>query len=120
MLTRIKNAHMVKKDFVVVNYSKLCCNALEVLKRYGYIENYKVSDDKRTIKLHLKYINGSPAIRDFKLISKPGRRIYRKKSEIKKVMGGFGIAIITTSKGVMSDIEARKNNLGGEVLAYIY
>lgn len=120
MLVRIKNALMVKKEFVVVQYSDLCRDALGVLKKHGYIENYKISDDGKKITVHLKYINGNPAIRDFKLISKPGRRIYRKKTELKRVMGGFGIAIVTTSSGVVSDVEARKKGVGGEVLAYVY
>ena len=95
---------------------------MEVLKNEGYIINYSTSetDNKKIIKINLKYYEGTPVIREIKRISKPGRRVYSKASSIPKILNGLGVAILSTPKGVMSDTEARKNNLGGEIICRVF
>ena len=123
MLTRIRNANKMRYQEVLIPSSKLKCEIAKILKEEGFIENYKVSkeDVQGEIVLTLKYgPNKERVITGLKRISKPGLRVYAKSDEIPKVLNGLGIAIISTSKGLMTDKEARKNNLGGEVLAYIW
>ncbi len=123
MLTRIRNANQMHYQEVLVPSSKLKVEIARILKEEGFIENYKVSkeDVQGEIVLTLKYgPNKERVITGLKRISKPGLRVYAKSDEIPKVLNGLGIAIISTSKGLMTDKEARKNNLGGEVLAYIW
>ena len=123
MLTRIRNANQMRYQEVLVPSSKLKVEIARILKEEGFIENYKVSKDdvQGKIVLTLKYgPNKERVITGLKRISKPGLRVYAKSEEIPKVLNGLGIAIISTSKGLMTDKEARKNNLGGEVLAYIW
>ena len=96
---------------------------LEVLKREGYIISYEITTNEKQIKnifVKLKYYDGQPVIREIKRISKPGRRVYSKATSIPKVLNGLGLAILSTSKGVMSDAEATKNNLGGEIICRIF
>ncbi len=123
MLTRIRNANSMRYTEVKVPASKLKLELARILKEEGFIKNYKVVDEnvQGMIYLTLKYgENKERVITGLKRISKPGLRVYAKASEIPKVLNGLGIAIISTSKGIMTDKEARKQNLGGEVLAYIW
>ena len=122
MLTRIRNANTMRYNEVSVPDSKLKIELARILKEEGFIKNYKVvkEDAQGSIVITLKYVNKERVITGLKRISKPGLRVYAKSSEIPKVLNGLGIAIISTSKGIMTDKEARKQNLGGEVLAYIW
>jgi len=122
MLTRIRNGQSANLFTVNSLYSKLCENVLDVLKREGYIRDYqKVSNDnKPELKIELKYLDGSPVIKVINKISKPGRRQYSKIADLPKFYNGLGIAIISTPKGVMSDYEARQQNVGGEVLCSVF
>lgn len=123
MLTRIRNANAMRYTEVTVPASKLKLELAKILKEEGYIKDYKVVKDSAqgNIVLTLKYgENKEKVITGLKRISKPGLRVYAKKDEVPKVLNGLGIAVISTSKGVMTDKEARKQGLGGEVLAYIW
>ena len=123
MLTRIRNALVARHDVVEVPASNLKKSIAKILLDEGYIKDYRlVEDDKQgMIKITLKYdAKGVKVIQGLKRISRPGLRVYAKKDKIPKVLGGLGIAIISTSKGVMTDKQARANGAGGEVLAYIW
>lgn len=123
MLTRIRNANQMRYEEVKVPASNLKIEIAKILKEEGFIKDYKtVSDDVQgTIVLTLKYAeNKQRVITGLKRISKPGLRVYAKSDEIPRVLNGLGIAIISTSKGIMTDKQARKENIGGEVLAYIW
>jgi small subunit ribosomal protein S8 len=123
MLTRIRNALMVKKKEVVVEpASKLKMAILDVLKREGYIEGYKIEGEgvKKKIIVYLKYYQGKPVIQVIERVSKPGRRIYVGVDEIPKVYNGLGIAILSTPKGVLSDREAKKLRVGGELICKVF
>jgi len=123
MLTRIRNANQMRYQQVSVPASNLKVSLAKILKEEGFIEDYKLvnEDVQGTIELTLKYgQNKERVITGLKRISKPGLRVYAKSTEIPKVLNGLGIAIISTSRGVMTDKEARKQNLGGEVLCYIW
>ena len=123
MLARIKNAHQAKKSFTLCFKSKLNTNVLSVLKNEGYIRDYKDIEIKKginSIQIDLKYYNGYPVIKKIKRVSKPGIRVYSKITELPKPYGGLGISILSTPKGVMSDQQARKNNVGGEVLCEVF
>ena len=119
MLTRIRNANALKDAEVKMPTSKMKEEIASILKSEGYISDYNVSD--RNLTLSLKYgDNKERVISGLKCISKPGLRVYAKAEEVPYVLNGLGIAILSTSKGVMTDKEARKQNVGGEVLAYIW
>ena len=123
MLTRIRNANQMRYKEVKIPASKLKCELAKILKEEGFIKDYKlVKDDVQgVIIVTLKYgDNKERVITGLKRISKPGLRVYAKSDEIPKVLNGLGIAIISTSKGIMTDKEARKQNVGGEVIAYIW
>ena len=123
MLTRIRNANSMRYTEVKVPASNLKLELARILKEEGFIKDYKVLDERSQgmILLTLKYgQNKERVITGLKRISKPGLRVYAKADEVPKVLNGLGIAVISTSKGVMTDKEARKQNLGGEVLAYIW
>jgi small subunit ribosomal protein S8 len=123
MLTRIRNAIMAKKKEVVVEpASKLKMAILDVLKREGYIEGYKIEGEgvKKKIIVYLKYYQGKPVIQVIERVSKPGRRIYVGVDEIPKVYNGLGIAILSTPKGVLSDREAKKLRVGGELICKVF
>ena len=123
MLTRIRNANGMRYQEVSVPASNLKVSLAKILKDEGFIEDYKVVNDnvQGTIELTLKYgQNKERVITGLKRISKPGLRVYAKAGEVPKVLNGLGIAVISTSHGVMTDKEARKENLGGEVLCYIW
>ena len=123
MLTRIRNANAMRYTEVKVPASKLKIELARILKEEGFIKDYKVMDEnvQGMIYLTLKYgENKQRVITGLKRISKPGLRVYAKADEVPKVLNGLGIAIISTSTGIMTDKEARRENLGGEVLAYIW
>ena len=123
MLTRIRNANSMGYEEVTVPASKLKVELARILKEEGFIKEYKVVSENvgKNILLTLKYGNKKErVITGLKRISKPGLRVYVKSDEVPKVLNGLGIAIISTSKGIMTDKEARKQNLGGEVLAYVW
>lgn len=123
LLTRIRNASMVKHEKVDVPASKLKIEITRILKEKGFIKAYKVFKDKKqgVIRISLKTIDvDDRIISGLQRISKPGRRIYVDKDEIPKVMGGYGIAIVSTSKGVLSDDSCRREGVGGEVLCYAW
>ena len=124
MLTRIRNANTAKHDTVDVPASKMKLSIAQILVDEGYITKYELVDDGdfKTIRITLKYgrDKNQKIISGLKRISKPGLRVFASKEDLPKVLNGLGIAIISTNKGVMTDKEARKNNVGGEVLAYIW
>ena len=123
MLARIKNAHQANKVSTLCLKSKLNTNVLSVLKNEGYIRDFKDIEERKgvsSIKIELKYYNGSPVIKKIKRISKPGIRKYSKISELNNPYGGLGISILSTPKGVMSDNQAKKNNVGGEILCEVF
>ena len=123
MLTRIRNANSMRYKEVEVPASKIKLEIARILKEEGFIADYKVKENsvQNTIVLNLKYgQNKERVITGLKRISKPGLRVYAKNDEVPKVLNGLGIAIVSTSKGIMTDKEARKQSLGGEVLAYIW
>ena len=123
MLTRIRNANQMRYEEVRVPSSNIKKEIARILKEEGFIKDYKIVDDnvQGTIELTLKYTDKKErVITGLKRISKPGLRVYVQKDEVPKVLNGLGIAIISTSKGIMTDKEARKENIGGEVLAYIW
>lgn len=123
MLTRIRNALVVKRDSIDVPMSKTKKSIAQILLTEGFIKGYEIIDEgaQGTIRITLKYgPNGEKVINGLKKISKPGLRVYAKHDEIPKVLGGLGIAIISTSKGVITDREARAASVGGEVVAYIW
>ncbi len=124
-LTRIRNAQMAGHRVVEIPASKLKENITRILKDQGYILNYKMiknEQDHPVIKIALKYdkTTGEPVIKGLKRVSKPGLRKYADVKNLPKVINGLGIAIVSTSKGIMTDKQARKENVGGEILAYIY
>ena len=122
MLTRIRNAHMRNKNKVTVPPSKLRERVLEVLHKEGYIRGFAVieKDGKSEIEVELKYFDGLPAIKEIDRVSKPGRRVYALVQTLPSVFNGLGISILSTPKGVMSDSEARAQNVGGEVLCTVF
>ena len=123
MITRIRNAQMRALYKVEVPSSKFRAKILEVLKQEGYISNYKeLSDEnnKNSLLVDLKYFNGTPVIKEIKRVSKPGRRIYAKATSIPKIQNGLGLAIVSTSKGIMSDTDARVKNIGGEIICKVF
>jgi small subunit ribosomal protein S8 len=123
MLTRIRNANLARHEHVSIPTSKLKLEMAKVLKAQGYIQKYDLVDDKRNglIRIHLKYgQNGAPIIEGIRRISKPGLRVYVGSSEIPRVMGGLGVAVLSTSQGVLTDREARRRKVGGEVLCYVW
>ena len=124
MLTRIRNANTSKHDTVDVPASKMKVSIADILFKEGYIQKYELVDDGsfKTIRITLKYgkDKNEKIITGLKRISKPGLRVYAGKDELPRVLGGLGIAIISTNQGVMTDKEARKLNVGGEVLAFIW
>jgi small subunit ribosomal protein S8 len=123
MLTRIRNANMVRQDFVLVPWSKMKMSMAKVLKEEGFIQDYEVLKGKpaRMIKLYLRYTGrNQPAIMGLKRVSKPGLRVYVDASEIPRVYGGLGIAMLSTSRGIMTGQRAWKQHVGGELLCYVW
>jgi len=123
MITRIRNAQMRALNTVTIPSSKFRASILDVLKKEGYISNYKFLSDtknKKSLFVDLKYSGGLPVIKEIKRISKPGRRIYARATSIPKIQNGLGLAIVSTSKGIMSDSEARNQNIGGEIICRVF
>ena len=123
MFTRIRNGQLRSLNYIEIPSSNFRKNILEILKNEGYIKDYyidKKEKNKISLKITLKYFEGDPVIKEIKRISKPGRRVYSRASSIPKVMNGLGLAILSTPKGVMSDTEARKNNVGGEIICRVF
>lgn len=120
MLTRIRNGQEARKVAVSMPSSKVKVAIAETLKKEGYIADYQVIGDvKPELEVSLKYFQGKPVVESIQRVSRPGLRIYKKKDELPKVMGGLGVAIVSTSKGVMSDRAARKAGMGGEIICYV-
>jgi small subunit ribosomal protein S8 len=122
MLTRIRNAALIKAEKVDVPASRMKLEIAKILKEEGFIRAYKILKDKRQgiLRLTLKYIDNDNVISGLRRISKPGRRVYVGSKEIPRVMGGVGIAILTTSQGILSDKSCRRDTLGGEVICYVW
>jgi small subunit ribosomal protein S8 len=123
MLTRIRNANVVKHEKLELPSSKLKAEIADILKREGYVRDYEVTEDNKqgVLRIFLKYdANETRVITGLKRISKPGRRVYAKANEVPRVLNGLGTAIVSTSKGVLSDREARNQAVGGEIIAYIW
>ncbi|AFN73446.1 Ribosomal protein S8 [Melioribacter roseus P3M-2] len=121
-LTRIRNAIKARKKYVDIPSSKMKEGLAEILKTNNYIKDYNVIEDNKQniLRIHLQYVNGIPSITGLKKVSKPGLRIYAGKDEIPKVLNGLGISIISTSKGLMTDKQARKESVGGEVICQVW
>ncbi len=123
MLTRIRNGQMRSLNKINIPFSNFRLKILEVLKKEGYIIDFNIDNGKKKIKflsVDLKYYEGQPVIKEIKRVSKPGRRVYSKATSIPRVLNGLGLAILSTSKGVMSDSDAMKNNLGGEIICKVF
>ena len=122
LLTRVRNAAMARHDSVSIPASKMKILVAKILKDEGFISDYSIikGEPQRTIKITLKYIDKQPAFIGLERVSKPGLRIYTGKKEIPRVYGGLGIAVISTSKGLMTGQQAWKKNIGGEVLCYVW
>ncbi len=121
MLARIKNAQVRNHSKVSLPSSKFKAKIAEVLKSEGYIIDYKINDDKKpSIEINLKYNSGNPVINTIERISKPGRRIFSSASSLPKINNGLGIAIVSTPQGVMTDVDARKKKLGGEIICKVF
>ena len=123
MFSRIRNGQMRSLNSIEIPSSKFRKNILKILKSEGYIKDYfieKSENNKIILKISLKYYEGYPVIKEIKRVSKPGRRVYSRATSIPKVMNGLGLAILSTPKGVMSDAEARKQNVGGEIICRVF
>ena len=123
MITRIRNAQMRTLNNVIIPSSKFRAKILDVLKQEGYISNYKIitqSKNKASLSVDLKYNNGIPVIKEIKRISKPGSRIYAKADSISRIQNGLGLAIVSTSMGIMSDTDARTKKIGGEIICRVF
>ena len=123
MITRIRNAQLRALFKVKIPSSKFREKILNVLKQEGYISDYKILSDpknKNILEVDLKYHNGSPVIKEIKRVSKPGRRVYARANSIPKIQNGLGLAIMSTSVGIMSDNDARTKNVGGEIICRVF
>ena len=123
MIARIRNANLRSLSSVSIPSSKFRAKILEVLKEEGYISNYKILSEKQNNKsliVDLKYNKGIPVIKNIARVSKPGRRVYAKANSIPKILNGLGIAIVSTSMGIMSDNDARSKKIGGEVICRVF
>ncbi|WP_448585568.1 30S ribosomal protein S8 [Thermaurantiacus sp.] len=122
MLTRIRNGQAARKDSVLTPASKLRVSVLEVLQREGYIRGWSREERARvpTLRIELKYFEGQPAIRELTRVSRPGRRVYSGAKDLPRVKNGLGITIVSTPRGVLSDAEARAENVGGEILCQVF
>ena len=122
LLTRIRNGQQARKDSVLTPASKLRAHVLDVLQREGYIRGYseEVLAGQKGLRIELKYFEGQPAIQHLARISKPGRRVYSGSKDLPRIRNGLGVVIVSTPRGVLSDAEAREQNVGGEVLAEVF
>ncbi|MEI4260102.1 MAG: 30S ribosomal protein S8 [Candidatus Dasytiphilus stammeri] len=120
MITRIRNGQAAKKLFISMPCSNIKISIAEVLKSEGYIDKYNIKGDlKKELVIKLKYLLGKAVIENIQRISRPGLRIYKRSKNLPKVMSGLGIAVISTSRGIMTDRNARKAQIGGEILCYV-
>jgi small subunit ribosomal protein S8 len=122
LLTRIRNGQQARKDSVLTPASKLRAHVLDVLQREGYIRGYseELLAGQKGLRIELKYFEGQPAIQHLARISKPGRRVYSGSKDLPRIRNGLGVVIVSTPRGVLSDAEAREQNVGGEVLAEVF
>lgn len=123
MLTRVRNAQRARHAACVAPASKLRASVLEALKREGYIRGYTTEEVRKGIsqfRIELKYTDGQPVIREIHRVSRPGRRVYSKIKELPRVYAGLGVSILSTPRGVLSDVEARAANVGGEILCRVF
>ena len=124
MITRIRNAQLRALNNVTIPSSKFRTRILDILKQEGYIANYRIlsnnKNKKESLLVDLKYSHGVPVIKEIKRVSKPGRRIYAKADSIAKIQNGLGLAIISTSMGIMSDNDAKTKNIGGEIICRVF
>ncbi len=122
MLTRIRNGQQARKDSILTPASTLRTRVLDVLQREGYIRGYTEEElaGQKGIRIELKYFEGQPAIQHLARVSKPGRRVYSGATELPRIRNGLGTIIVSTPRGVLSDVEAREQNVGGEVLAEVF
>lgn len=122
MLTRIRNANSARHSLVSIPYSKIKESIANILKNEGYIVDFEIKEEgsKKDIVVSLKFVDGEAVVKGLKRISKPGRRVYSSVENLPKVLGGLGIAVISTPKGVLTDKECRKHSVGGEVLCYVW
>ena len=122
LLTRIRNASRAEHEKVDIPSSKLKLRMAEILKDEGFIKNFRIIEDNKqgTLRVYLKYVGSEKIISGIVRVSRPGRRIYVTKDKIPTILGGMGVAILSTSAGVMTDRQVRKQHLGGEVLAYVW
>tara|TARA_Y100001968_G_C19391028_1_gene735601 strand:+ start:1158 stop:1556 length:399 start_codon:yes stop_codon:yes gene_type:complete len=123
MLTRIRNGQVRGKNSVLMPASRFRANVLEVLHREGYIRGFKkveIENNKNEFQIELKYVDGEPVIKNISRVSTPGRRVYSKIKDLQRNFDGLGISILSTSKGVLSDNEARDENVGGEILCKVF
>ena len=122
MLTRIRNATLVKHQIVQIPKTKMVLAITLILKNEGFIKDFKVSSEEKKpiLSLELKYHSGNPVISAFERVSKPGRRIFSSADSLPKINNGLGIAIVSTPKGVMTDIDARKQKVGGEIICKVF
>ena len=119
-LTKIRNAQKAQHKYVDIQISKMKLSIANIMKDKGFIENFLVNEKNRKMRIFLKYAKRRSIIRNLRRISSPGRRIYASLNNIPKVLGGIGVAILSTSHGILDDETARKNKIGGEVLCYIW
>ncbi|MCX7875909.1 MAG: 30S ribosomal protein S8 [Melioribacteraceae bacterium] len=121
-LTRIRNAVKARKKFVDIPSSKMKVSLAEILKNYKFIRDYNVIEDSKQniLRIHLQYVNGAPSITGLKRVSTPGLRTYVGKDEIPRVLGGLGISILSTPKGLMTDKQAKRESVGGELICQIW
>lgn len=122
MLTRIRNANQMRHEVVEMPASRIKLQILEVLKNEGYINDVEYIEDNKQglLRIYLKYVKNERVIKGLKRISKPGLRVYAKADELPKVLNGLGVAVISTSEGIMTDREARQKQIGGEVIAFVW
>ena len=123
MFSRIRNGQMRSLNSIDIPSSNFRMNILKILKAEGYIKDYyieKSDNNKTSLKINLKYYEGDPVIKEIKRISKPGRRVYSRANSIPRVMNGLGLAILSTPQGVMTDAEAKKKNIGGEIICKVF
>jgi len=123
MLTTIRNGLLVQKEKVQTPFSKVKSNVLKVLTEEGYIKDYKIINEtkaKKKIEIVLSYIDGHPSIKKISKVSKPGRKVYTKIKKLPSYYNGYGVTIVSTSKGIMTDKKARRSNLGGEILCQVF
>ena len=122
LIIRIKNGYMAEKPVIACRYSKMNMNVLTLLKKEHYIKDFTLVEDgaKKDISIELLYKNDKPSLTGVRLLSKPGRRTYKRLQDMKPVLGGLGLSVLSTSKGIMSDREARASKMGGEILFQIW